>query len=294
MERKNHFLGENVKDADINFPSKCKSITINKICFEQELINKENFNTNCKLWIQDKYLFKQYIFFGKVTQQNINNIMNFIKRQDLKVVPELVLPKKLVFDEKKQVMGYIMDYYKKTETLEDIFMDRNISSKNKKDVFVQLAMVLNKLPEDIFIGDLHGRNVIVDTDFKIHVIDIDGFSTSSNQMSCPLNNLTRLNSIKKYYLQDKLIISKDTDIACYMVLLLNWLAQTSILQYSSIEIFRYLNFLEKQQIPQGVIKMMKRIFDEGHNFIDIDAIKQINVKNIDKYIYNNFVDSCEE
>ncbi|SCJ30468.1 Uncharacterized protein with protein kinase and helix-hairpin-helix DNA-binding domains [uncultured Eubacterium sp.] len=293
MERKSRFLGENAKDADINFPSKCRGLTINKMCFEQELINKENFNTNCKLWIQDKYLFKQYISFGKVTQQNINNIMHFIKRQDLKVVPELVLPKKLVFDEKKQVMGYIMDYYKKTETLEDIFMDRNISSKNKKDVFVQLAMVLNKLPKDIFIGDLHGRNVIVDTNFKIHVIDIDGFSTSSNQMSCPLNNLTRLNYLKKYYLQDKLIISKDTDIACYMVLLLNWLAQTSILQYSSIEIFRYLNFLEKQQIPQGIIKMMKRIFDEEHNFIDINAIKQINVKNIDKYTYKNFVDSCE-
>ena len=142
-----------------------------------KIIQTDNFNSNSDLYINGNEVYKIYNKNNAKTEYNLRVINDIFKHyKSLSNIKELVLPKKLLTKNGK-VVGFTMDYIK-GYTLYEI-INNNLLSKNEiKEIFIKILNVINKfrnLPFDFYLGDLHEKNVIIDENKNIHIIDPDGF-----------------------------------------------------------------------------------------------------------------------
>ena len=162
----------------------------------KEISQKDNLNANAKLFIlENDIVFKMYIPESDDYLRNIKNILILKKCYALKSIEEIVLPVELIKLEDK-IIGYFMPYIK-GKTMASFLYDPVITNKHKVEAFSKLASVINNLPRDIFIGDLHIENVLICSNYDIRLVDIDGFSIEYGEkltVPTPLPNI-----IGKYY-----------------------------------------------------------------------------------------------
>ncbi len=264
--------------------------------FTNEIPQTDNINANARLWIQpDGTVFKQYVVFNDITKNNMHIISQISKIKRLKHIKQLALPLQIVC-EGNDIVGYTMPHCGGI-TLENAIHLGQYSPESVLAAFVSLAEVINKLPGNIRIGDLHGENVLVETNGKIHIIDLDGFSICPQYtMTCPISCLydyVMIRGMKKYWCHERrLIISKDTDIFCFFLLFLKWIMQSSTLEvYSPEEVFRYFAYLEQVGFPGEIIDMINRLFEEKQNFLIPKLLKKIDLSALEKYKYKSFVEA---
>lgn len=107
-------------------------------------------------------------------------ILEEINQEDHKF--KLVIPKKLLVDKKTyRILGYIMDGKVKGEPITILHDKEQVSKMNfsRKDVFEILITIgegIQTLHDraNIYIGDLSGRNILVDTQKNVYFLDFDG------------------------------------------------------------------------------------------------------------------------
>ena len=162
--------------------------------YGNEISQENNPNATAHLYIQESGLvYKEYFDFNELTRKNIENLLVIARSSQMKAIEELAFPQEIV-EKEGRVIGYTMPYCPGRQLL-DYINDENISFDAKLSCFAQLAHVIAQLPGNIYIGDLHMKNVIVDKAGKIHVIDLDGFSVEeANLLSCPMARIIEKDS----------------------------------------------------------------------------------------------------
>lgn len=94
-------------------------------------------------------------------------------------------------------MGYLMPFYRGKE-LCFALDDESVLFDEKIEYFNKIATHLRAFPDDIFVGDLHSHNIIVQENGNVVFVDVDGFSTCDGWMlTTPLTCYSNLP--KKYY-----------------------------------------------------------------------------------------------
>lgn len=145
---------------------------------------ENNFNSYSSLFIVDNEVIKIYTDRYDKVKFNIITLKSlFEKEKYLRKIKELVLPNKLI-KHKNNIVGFSMPYIKGL-TLEEIINNNSYSEKEIEEIFIKILNViieLSKLPFDFCLADLHEKNVIVDSNKNIHLIDCDGFVIDDNQM----------------------------------------------------------------------------------------------------------------
>lgn len=264
--------------------------------FTNEIPQTDNINANARLWIQpDDTVLKQYVVFDDITKKNIQILTQVSKMRRLRTIEQLVLPLHIVYTG-KDIVGYTMPYCSGI-TLEEAIVSGHYSPQCILAAFESLARVINKLPRSLRIGDLHGKNVIVEGTGDIHIIDIDGFSICPQYvMTCPISGLhdhVMIQGIGKYWdHEDELRISKDTDIFCFFLLFLRWIMQSSSLEvYSPNEVYRYFSYLERTGFPREILDMIYRLFEEERNILVPELLQEIDLSELEKYQYRRFVET---
>lgn len=264
--------------------------------FTNEIPQTNNVNANSRLWIQpDTTVLKQYVKFDAVTEKNIRIISHIEKLKRLRAIEQLALPLQVVYDG-QLVVGYTMPYCSGI-TLEEAIVSDAYSPLCILSAFESLANVINSLPRNLRIGDLHGKNVIVERTGDIHIIDIDGFSLCPQYtMTCPISSLydhVMIQGIRKYWVhEDELRISKDTDVFCFFLLFLRWIMKSSSLEvYSPEEVYRYFAYLKNVGFPSAILDMIYRLFDEGQNYLVPELFKKIDISELKVYQYKTFVET---
>lgn len=158
--------------------------------------------------------------------------------------------------------------------------------------FQRLASLINKLPRNVYIGDLHARNVLVNEN-EIRIIDIDGFSLKHGyKISCPLESCSNHSIFlhKKYCDKEgNFSISRDSDIACVLWLLLNYLMGVNPFNYAEAELKRYINFLKELGLPRDLYEMMMRMMSPEHNYLIPEAFKKIPHEMLLHCSYKHFI-----
>ena len=145
-------------------------------------------------------------------------------------------------------------------------------------VFAKLASVINKLPQGVYIGDLHVNNVLVDSDYEIHLIDIDGFSTENGEtlsVPLPLPNIRQ-----KYY--NKLgepIISRNSDIYCIYRMFIDWIGSGFNLLEGKYR-KNYLSYLHKIEGGELLTHQLRRLYHRTENIVSSEDFLQIDVTRI--------------
>ena len=184
---------------------------------------------------------------------------------------ELVLPTELI-EYDGHIVGYLMPYVEGV-TFDEILQNQEIPRHIILNIFDQLAIVINKLPTNIYLGDLHSKNVIVTNDGKVHLIDVDGFSVSNGfMMTCPLyydNSKENILPRDKYFNKDGSVkIGKNTDIYLLIEMILSWIFnEINPLLFSKRRWKLFLEYLSVKGIPKQVVNMIERLRGEENNYL---------------------------
>ncbi len=266
-----------------------------QIQLDNELLQNGNENRNAALWLQPEgMVYKQYIDYNDTAIKNHHVLIKISANKKLSNLPEITMPLHIV-TEGNRICGYLMEYHE-GKSLSDIVDSTDISSEYKLSCFIKLARVINNLPRDIFIGDLHSGNVIVLPDGDIRLIDIDGFSIKGCEITCPLYSYGANRDVfglPKYLHRDGTPkVSRESDIFCFFVLMLEWIMDVGcVLAYTKQELFRYFEFLKDEGFEPKILRMIYRLFNPQKNRLNPKSLKKLDVSEIGKYSYAAF---CEK
>lgn len=259
------------------------------LIYNNEISQENNLNATTRLWIQEnKTVYKQYVIYNELTKKNIDNLLKIASNRALCGLPELSLPLE-IYSNGDRVEGYLMEYHDMKSLM------HYLTGKNHSVVlmaFQRLASLINKLPLDVYIGDLHAENVLVNEN-EIRIIDIDGFSLKhGHKISCPLESCSNHSIFfyKKYCDRvGNFSISRDSDIACVLWLLLNYLMGVNPFNYAEAELKRYMDFLKELGLPRDLYEMMMRMMSPKHNYLIPEAFTAIPIEMLSQCSYKQFV-----
>jgi len=238
-----------------------------------EISQTDNLNAYTRLFLLSKQnqvakvCYKDYDLWIK----NLHNLLLICNQITTRELPELVLPTSLIEYEGK-IVGYLMPYIE-GETLDKILLEHTIPTKKVLELFDKVAAIICRLPNNIHIGDLHSKNIVVSNDGNVFLIDVDGFSVDNGcTLTCPLNySCSYYDNIpkNKYFNQDQTVkISQNTDIFCLLELFFVWLLNGfNPLRFSKMRFSLFLEYLIVKGIPKQVIDMIDRISKNEDNFL---------------------------
>lgn len=191
---------------------------------------ENNFNSYSSLFIVDNEVIKIYTDRYDKVKFNIITLKSlFEKEKYLRKIKELVLPNKLI-KHKNNIVGFSMPYIKGL-TLEEIINNNSYSEKEIEEIFIKILNViieLSKLPFDFCLADLHEKNVIVDSNKNIHLIDCDGFVIDDNQMVIDGSILMGKYLEQKNKDEDLNGVNVSGDYFCLLCMVINYIFKNKI------------------------------------------------------------------
>lgn len=258
----------------------------------REISQQDNVNAAAKIWIMDDgTIFKEYVIRNNTYHKNVRNLLRIAHRSDMYSLSEIAMPIH-IYAKGLSIRGYSMPYCQGTP-IGQYLADPDIDPSTQLRCLVHLGKVIHQLPNDIFIGDLHGDNVLVEHNGDIHIIDIDGFSTSECGITCPLTANAIAGDIprieKYYHRSGKFRISRDSDIFCFYLLLLGWLSKENTFRWSRSELSDYLEYLKSIGFPDSIYNKIHRLYSEKPNVIDMGSLRNLSLDLIDLCNYSAYI-----
>lgn len=264
-----------------------------RFVYDNEISQVENSNATARLWIQpDHTVYKQYVVRNEVTEQNITNLLLMAEHKKAWKISEIVFPLEIVKDS-GAVLGYTMLYIN-GRTIDKYQSDRKVPRNSQLGVLLKVAKVIDALPKGVYIGDLHGNNILVDDNENIHIIDVDGFSLDKGyKISCPAEFwlLSSARQNKKYWKGGRFVISKDSDILCWYMLFVTWLMGASPLMYTENEVQNYFSYLKSVGFSISILDDISRLSSKRHNIINIAHINELSEKELSRFSYHEYRES---
>ena len=269
-------------DKNVNFTeediAKCEELYLNSSILNSEA-NLFKINING----QDKVLKK---FFNCDLDNKLFTINKLIQNRDF-FDERFVIPERVAYLDDFMV-GYIMRYVD-NYNLSDILNSNEYSISFKKDLLRQIGNILlyadkirnqNKELSNFYIGDLHVNNFMYDKESKIlTVCDLDSckISPEFNFPSLYLLTSPSLSFMSKYPLDinGDNVINSNTDIFCYIILILNFLYGGNVQKMGLTDYYNYLEYLKKNGLSSGLYTLFYKIYSEDDNINPVDLIDAI-------------------
>ena len=250
-----------------------------KIC---EISQQGNVNAISRIWIEPhETVYKEYVLRNNMYRKNVRNLLKITSRSAMYLIPEIAMPIS-IYKKGLHIQGYTMKHYSGI-SIRDFLTDEYVDSTTQLRCLIKLGSVICQLPEDIFIGDLHGENVLVEENGNIHIIDIDGFSTKKCEITCPLSAVNNIPKIRKYFHRNgKIKISRESDVFCFYLLFLSWLSKEDVFRWNTIEIEEYLYYLERINFPKAICDEIYNLLTKNNNKIDVNALYRCSFEIIEK------------
>lgn len=157
-----------------------------------------------------------YKFFREITDLSLAEKESKLIILDGILPENFTGPKSLIY-KNNEFSGYTMDYIKDSINLLEYSIRTNTDKSKVKDILLKVSDSLKKLhnlDENIIVGDLNPRNILVDKKYTPHIIDVDSFKINGYLCNCyPL--------FLRVYLENRDIyfnISKETDKLCLVLI----------------------------------------------------------------------------
>ena len=247
------------------------------------------FNTEAELYIlpiknrwenTNKILKKLYVTNGPTFGNKLQTINALIDHKEEIGMEEIVFPDKIAVVN-QQIVGYTMDLINSVN-LGVVLNSISITRERKIKYLYQIGEILEQMKKvrkytsvkDFYLNDLHENNFVVDlmTD-TIKVVDIDSCKINNNYTfgSKYLTENTLISSVRKYDHEENIncggtfVPSYDTEIYCYIMIILNMLYGGGVHRLSIQEFYNYLDYLELIGLNIELINIIEKILTNGHN-----------------------------
>lgn len=168
------------------------------------------------------------------------------------------------------------------------------------EILVQLHNIRKYTPlKDFYIGDLHESNFMVDSNNReLKVIDLDSSKIGFNKASVArfLTDKSVIYNINKYIKNTDessnsyIIPDSNTDMYCYIIMILNYLYGINVSNMSIEELFEYLNYLEYIGVNKELINVFSKIVSNCKNespLYYLDSLTPEQIYRSSNKVYNN-------
>ena len=249
---------------------------------------KSRWDTHLKL-LKRLYLTNGLVFGNKL--QTINSLID--NREELDIA-EIVFPEKIA-TVGGEIVGFTMPLINSIN-LSTALRSREISNERKIKYLRQIGAILDKMKlrreytsiSDFYINDLHESNFIVGEDDNVRVIDIDSCKINGNGIfnSKYLSSKSFINEIYKYQkngnnskykpyedgyhkystdISGAFVPDENTDLYCYMIVILNFLYEDNISRFNLQEFYDYIEYLQSIGVSKELLDIFDKIVSESTN-----------------------------
>lgn len=253
-------------------------LEVNSVSTEAEMFVFDRHNK----WYKEKNLFKKfYITSGESFSNKLYTINNLIDLKNYLNIPELVLPNSIISINHK-IYGFSLPFVENSTTFYDIQKNINIPLEEKIKILKKYANILEQVHNypALYIGDIHEGNFLVDNIGNINIIDLDSVKIGHNN-PFPSKYLT-INKIitnikSKYTINDNFLynINKNTDIFCFIMMILNTISGTNINKLDINQFYEYLAYLKSIGYDSEIINQLGLIYTNSANHFDIELLDYI-------------------
>lgn len=269
---------------------------------EPLILPKDVTSTECELFKynyygKEKLLKKLYRTNGIIFANKLYTIEALNSNKD-NIPSNFIVPEVLV-SINKQIEAFTMKYIKGTN-LSIILNEPTITYEEKINYLKSIGNILEQMKnirkytelKDFYIGDIHEDNFLVDTEKQeIFVADLDSCKIADNK-SFPGRYLTtasllRYNEIKYSLLDepDRIAdykVTEETDIYCYIIMILNYLYDGRIDKLSIEEFYRFINYLDDIEVNKELIESFEKIVVGAPNVNPVNYLDTLSSKQIAK------------
>lgn len=230
---------------------------------------------------------------NKVSFSNKLYTIHALSTKVLESIPSLVLPKRLVTIDNK-LSGYEMNYID-GPTLYSLLNNSSLHHEEKVDLLIKLGKILEKIKMlrekeqiEFFLNDLHERNIVCDSNLDLHVVDLDSSSIMGNlkfgskylSSFSPLEEFSKYRVITEYSCGAEVYPSEDTDLYCYIIIILNYLSKVNFHRLSLFQAYKYFDYLYNLGVDKELVDKFASIYSEDKNvnvFELLDSLKMVDV-----------------
>lgn len=228
----------------------------------------------------NKLLKRLYVTTGPMfgnKLQTINSLIDLEKEID---IPEIIFPEKLAVVN-HELVGYTMELVESIN-LETALRSYDVSPKEKIKYLQQVGTIIEKIKrvreytdiKDFYLNDIHEHNFIIDkkTD-SVRVVDIDSCKINGNYTfaSRYLSPMSIIYNIPKYKRETNGVCggfitpNEDSELYCYIIMILNTLYGGGFNRLSLEEIYNYLEYLYSLGVDRELINIFEKIATNSHN-----------------------------
>lgn len=230
----------------------------------------------------NKLLKRFSITSGSYFDNKLKTIESLDKFKDIINIKEIVFPEKLVKVD-GQIVGYLMELVPSV-TLEYALSSIQVSTERKIKYFEQIGEILEKMEyirkytslKNFYLNDIHENNFIVDINSdSIRVVDIDSCKINNNisltigsryyQANTIINEIPKYKHNEEFAYGTNFIPSRDTDLYCYIIMILNFFYGGEIEKLSLEELYDYFDYLYQIGVDQNLIDIFKKILSNSPN-----------------------------
>lgn len=253
-------------------------------------ITLDSYNTSGYLKIVN--YFNRKMVIKKIDPIRCDEVISkvlFLNRYKNLMPSNFVIPEFLVLLDNKDL--YMAIDYINGNNLGDVLKDKNINIRDKKIYLSYIGNTLeemrhmreNPLLSDFCLGDLHEDNFIV-SNKKLYTIDLDDIKIDSIS---PIVSYLQVGSLFSYLHTDKYIIEDynpyfvkykvdyNTDMYCYIMVILNFLYGDNVNNMDMEEFYCYLDYLDRLGIDGSLLKCFNSIYSDFDNINPMNYIDSL-------------------
>lgn len=235
-------------------------------------------------WLKRKYILKKFCNdVDTVFSNKLYTINELIGKKDEIGIEELIMPEKLISVYGK-IVGYTMPLIDNIN-FKHVLTSIKFSNEQKIAYFKEIGEILNKMKKvrqytsitDFYLNDLHENNFILNKNTgRINVVDMDSCKINGNStfISRYLFPFSPISDVSKYVQLEQIQsvggvykIDENTDLFCYIVMILNYLSGTKITSLSIDEYYDYLSYLHSIGVSYELIDMFALVYT-GHDNVN--------------------------
>ena len=276
-------------------------IDFNKFCNSETLYDIKNINhVESDLYVKNGVMYKKMnLSYGQLDNK-LNTVYFLIDNKNIINIEELVLPSGIAYLDRNSGIIVIKEKFIDNINFRYVLTSNLYSFSEKIEYFKQIGLILDKMKnvrdntsiKDFYLCDLYTDNFILNTDTnRINVIDMDSCKINGNN-SCSSYYLFENNvidSVKKYKKKElswftEYEINENTDILCYIIMLISFISGCDINKVDIKEFYNYMDYLVNFGLSNQLVSILARIYSNDDNVNPYLLLDELNKYDSKKYV----------
>lgn len=276
-------------------------INFNKFCNSETLYDIKDINhVESDLYVKNGIMYKKMNLSYGQFDNKLNTINFLIDNKNIINIEELVLPSGIAYLDRNSGIIVIKEKFIDNINFRYVLTSNLYSFSEKIEYFKQIGLILDKMKnirnntsiKDFYLCDLYTDNFILNTNTnRINVIDMDSCKINGNNncSSYYLFDNNVIDSVKKYKKKElswftEYEINENTDILCYIIMLISFISGCDINKVDIKEFYNYMDYLVNVGLSNKLVSILGKIYSNDDNINPYLLLDELNKYDSKKYV----------